>query len=153
MPSGYTLKRYIGSIFTDGSSKWQPFVQQGDWFYKVQTTEASYSTTQPATLTTLVGLPLGVIVQPLLSDNVGATGSGSQITTIYVSSPADGNVQLPIGGINIFVSNATSIQTTPMVAPPTNRNGQVYISIPNFSPTAGGTIYSHGWVDRRGKDD
>lgn len=153
MPSGYTLKRYIGSIFTDGSSKWQPFVQQGDWFYKVQTTEASYSATQPATLTTLVGLPLGVIVQPLLSDNVGATGSGSQITTIYVSSPADGNVQLPIGGINIFVSNATSIQTTPMVAPPTNRNGQVYISIPNFSPTAGGTIYSHGWVDRRGKDD
>lgn len=86
MPATYTLKRRIGSMYTDGSGNWRSFTQFGNYFQWV-TPPKDIDATNPGTSAVLRTLttPLGIqtLAQLEITINEGG-GAGA----VYFSSPA-----------------------------------------------------------------
>ena len=147
MPTGYTLSRRIGAIQTNGSAQWVKFQQDGDRFYRLQIGDYTISGTFAATLRTL-SIPLGIVVQPMLSLTTQAVNNTS--TTVQVAPAADATLLAFIGGQYEGAAAEGSTSYTPSVGPPSNTSSQLYFAVPNYSST--GTIATVGWIDRRGQD-
>jgi hypothetical protein len=146
LPSGYTQFRRIGSVVTTGS-QFTNFHQNGDEFLfdapVLMVNGTAVSTT--ATLFS-VGVPTQVQCWAIL--NVYFTGSAG-IYGLITSPDQSSQVQnVPSGNLNLGLISASggsgywyTIRTT---------NGQVRVVA---SASVNLYINSHGWIDRRGRDN
>lgn len=144
LPSGYTLFRYIGAGFTNGSAQWTGFIQIGDDFYWT-TPVLDFASTGSLTATLLTcSVPRGRRVKAYFNMQ---TQPGAGIMMIYLSSPD--------------VSDQAPSQTVSPIASLLTLNGgcqaQCYVNTSaqirhRESQAANMWIATLGWADLRGKD-
>lgn len=92
MPTNYTLRRRIGSIFLNSSSQWTAFTQRGQEFWWVTptndiTASGSFGSTS-ANFT--IASPLGISVQAIMNFQFNAA-SGAP-AACYFRNPSDGDI-------------------------------------------------------------
>jgi hypothetical protein len=147
MPSGFTKKRYLGAIKTDGSAHPLAFTQVGDdflWTTPIaEITNSNPGNTNQQTIT-LAGVPTG---QKLWWKWQAAVTSN---TNIYISSPDAANQQastttnpastLSLGTTTTFSGNGITR---------TNTSAQINY---RMAVNANWTLVTIGWVDQRGKN-
>lgn len=76
-PANYTVKRYLGSMRTDGSSQWRKFTQTGKTFiWDVSTQDVTAGVSTNARVNTTLTVPIGTVVEALF--RVGVSGTVSQ---------------------------------------------------------------------------
>jgi hypothetical protein len=161
MPSGYTLKRRVGSIRTDGSGNIIDFIQRGDQFlWKIPRQDVL--ATNPGTSGALYTLstPLGVRTEAMLVavgyDQI--SGLAHYASRCYVSSPDVDNVAADWAsgsGLSwsLFVNTAvTNWQMGTMDRVWTDTSSQVRARIAVSGSSAQLIIQTRGWVDARGRD-
>ena len=147
-PGGTTSFRRIGSFRTDVSSHILAFVQRGDrfdWSTPIQEYNGVAGHTT-ADILTLVGVPLGVSVQAMLTGYVMDTAtpnSSAYLSEINLADLAPGSTGLTCvnGGINTYSSYAISIPTT-INATIRKRVGSVTFLM---------LVITNGWIDTRGR--
>jgi hypothetical protein len=142
MPSGWTQKRYIGSLLTTGSAI-RLFDQFGDNFI-LQPSVASHTgyspgTTNRVTLTMIV--PTGVVVlatirfQPAGNSYVGRIyhyNEPDSLPVLVTNDDAMINSTFNRGGVRMRLTNAS---------------GQLHIRLTLAAGSV--TIVTEGWIDRR----
>ena len=155
LPSGYTLFRRIGSMRTNGTQQWWKFVQRGDEFlWDVASLDVNFAGTTAIQVASLK-VPTGLIVNALLNVGGIGPGTGAGQGRAWVFSPAinsAGDLASPSTSFNagIFTSAPGSQNWTGLNIR-TNSVGQVYYSTEISSMSL--QIFTHGWIDRRGRDD
>ncbi len=148
LPSGYTLKRRIGSFRTDGSSHILAFSQNGDEFLwaaaVADVNVANLGTT--ATLFTLT-VPTGVKVNALLRAFALTAAVGTLVlltspdeNSVAANSPA-GNDSIITQVANNYVGGHFNLRT--------NTSGQIR-AVSSTGSTAL-LVATYGWVDYRGR--
>jgi hypothetical protein len=152
MPSGYTLKRRIGSFKTDGSSHILAFTQDGDYF-RWSAMVADFADTNPGTSAvskTLSGVPSGVSVLALLL--ISAT-TGSNDFVGYISDPAASDeVPVRATGFHNFGGVNTGESAGAQMTVRTNTSAQVRYRISASGASDAVRCVTLGWTDRRGRD-
>jgi hypothetical protein len=149
LPIGYTIYRRIGSLLTDGSVHWMPYLQVGDEFIWPATVGdvAVTNLNTTATLYTLT-VPTGVQVNALFRCSVL---NGSSVVSVLIQPPdqnteavgsVTGNGSLASPGSGLVVRGHFNIRT--------NTSAQIRAVATVASTTFDVTTY--GWVDRRGKN-
>lgn len=149
MPANYTLFRRIGSMKTNGSAQWQSFVQKGDYFYIILTTDFTAGATSTATLRTL-SVPTGIVVLPLLTLYGGGGGGG---TNLFQLAPAsDATLLAEVFRVGSQDLSYINVAASTAIGPSTNTSAQIYVAVPNYYSAAPPTLSTYGWIDMRGKD-
>lgn len=153
MPTNYTLKRRIGSIKTDSASGWTLFTQVGDefhWAANVVELGSTAVTATTANTITLAGVPPGVNVDALFHGaiNPGASSNGILFTSL------DENDIAVLGGTgsrnaSLWAATSGSFQAGDY-RKRTNTSAQIRWRA--FAASGDASIYTYGWVDRRGRD-
>lgn len=155
MPSGYTYKRRNASLKTTVSSQIITYLQFGDKFMQTAAS-LDISATNPGTTAvtrTLPSVPTGIIVEPVLSVTIDSDVSGDQT---YLSSLSQTDVAAT--GANSQVAITISAAATQQVAGMvygvfTNTSGQIRSRNASGAAASVLRIKTHGWIDRRGRDD
>jgi len=148
MPTGYTKKRRLGSILTDGSADILAFTQFNDTFLLSVPVVGSDFAVSGTAESRIVATPLGVRCSPILNASVNSTASTG---VIHVYSPAQGE---PSGDSGAIISyDAThpgplNIQITGLY---TNLSSQIMVKA-NPDLVFFFTLTTVGWVDDRGKN-
>lgn len=159
MPSGYTEKRRIGSIKTDGSSHIIAFSQVGDWFYWAASKQDMTTplTNNTDTLITL-SVPTGIRSVPFFRVFV-ETGTNGDVTGLRWCTPDLGphdavlNSTMEHAQIGSYGNAATTTRFAgAQDSQMTNLSAQLsfYINFSSDTLTAFG-IDTYGWQDFRGK--
>ncbi len=143
MPADYDSFRRIGSIVRS-SSAIVVFRQFGDHFNRAELT-LSTGTSNKSSALTVVGVPTGIVVKPILRIvNVNSGG----FTSIRLGDAAAGSAN-----ILTSLSDASNVQDVIYPFVHTNTSGQIYHSITIDSGSALATnLNTIGWIDRRGQD-
>lgn len=145
MPSGWTARRRIGAICTDGSAQIVPFVQVGDEFQWV-TPRASYNAAPPATRT-LVQIDAPPGVRTLARLRAYLTGNSTCYARVATTDEADvapalaDNDCMSIVGV-AYVMNLLRLTDT-------SRQIAIRASTAGLGPLV---LNTTGWVDTRGKN-
>jgi len=147
MPTGYAIRRRIGSFKTDGSAHIVPFSQRGDEFLWVTPVSVLGDTgiafpTALANLTMMV--PTGVVVSALFSGRFGSTSPLAITFSALVQTGAtasQANVAAHDRGDSIYAAVRTDTA------------GRVQWVADGSGSSQTRIIYTHGWIDRRGRDD
>lgn len=149
MPSGYTLKRRIGSFKTNGSAQIIAFTQTGDRF-EWTTATADVSTTATASGNYTFNVPTGVSVVWFGAMKLSYT-SGTGSLTVSLLAPGQ---SAPSGTAHVgFVAAANAIDQC-YVEMRTNTSAQVAFRGDGTGSLVGSIgIVTQGWIDRRGRDD
>jgi hypothetical protein len=145
MPTNYDRKRRIGSMKTDGSAQWVAFVQDGDTFlWAAEINDVSGSQTTPSTIT--LSVPTGLSVEALFNAaNTDASDvkylfySGLLANISYASGHTNGQ------GYSAVTGNGGSGQYRVR----TDTSARIKF-VANTTITL--SLWTSGWVDRRGKD-
>lgn len=147
MPSGYTLKRRIGDILTDGSSNIVTFVQHDNRFVYAGALHNDYNTTNNTTayLITLSVPPKIAVTALIWVSGTIASGSDEEI----FASPDLPDVAPSATGLANFIVNS-SAESAEQLAIVTNTTQQIR----ERGSTSGATLYveTYGWVDDRGQN-
>lgn len=158
MPTGYTARRRLGSIKTDGSSNIILFSQDGDEFlWDVATVDVDASNPGTAAVTRTLNVPTGIKTVAIV--NVGAFASTNHpIANISALDVSDQAVQTmttaTLTGLGSVTSEGTAGTNGWGFASAhvrTNTSGQVRSRL---SPSGAGDrigIITRGWLDKRGK--
>jgi hypothetical protein len=151
MPTGYTLKRRVGSVKTDGSGNLINFVQLNDrflWDVPVQ----DVNTTNPGTSAVLATLsvPTGVKVCPI------ALYQAAYLNTVYdvlITSP-DQTDTAPTSSLYNARANASASTYFTFVGIDvwTNTSGQIRYRVDTSTANVIAYITTFGWIDPRGRD-
>jgi hypothetical protein len=150
LPTGYTLRRRIGSVRTDSSAHFLAYVQLGDEFLLAAgiADEAALGVTNSATLLAL-SVPTGIQVNALfngemISDTAATLGlfTSPDQTSTAANTPA-GNFQLDVAVALGADAAQLNIRT--------NTSGQVRFISSIASPHSTLSIVTQGWVDTRGR--
>jgi hypothetical protein len=147
MPSGYTLKRRIGSFKTDGSAHIIPFSQNGDEFLWVTPVSVVNDTgvAFPTSLTNLtMVVPTGVVVNAIFSGRFGATAA----LAIAFSSPVQTGTATAQANVTAHDRGGTIY-----AAVRTDTAGRIQWLADSAGTSPARIIYTHGWIDRRGRDN
>lgn len=146
MPSGYTRKRRIGCIITDGSGNIRAFRQVGGWFhykgsFPQPVINQSLTGGATATLYTLTGVPLGLKVElELLGNTSGGSGQGwCALTDPDLGAPTDN-----IWGT--FRADSSTGVGAELCRVWSNASGQIYARL---QTTAALNVWVRGWYDGR----
>lgn len=152
MPTNYTLKRRVGSLFLNSSGQWQSFTQRGQEFWWAapgnDVTQAP-TFTNTATNFTLAGAPNGISTQVILNYQFyGASGSAN---TMYIRHPSDTDMTLSsLNGVTARDGSTTGAGTAGQVRVWTNTSQQV-----NAKAGVGtsNSLYLSvlGWFDPQGR--
>lgn len=149
LPSGYTLKRRLGSFRTDGSAHIITFFQFGDeflWKTPVNNTAGSVTTT-PVTVTLTV--PTGVVVKGTFN-GAGTLGSpGVRVVLFYSFQASTQAANTPSGNINVTWGSADS-QGGGQFSLLTNTSEQIAVLADNTTTVI---VATTGWTDYRGRLD
>jgi len=151
MPSGYTEKRRIGSIMTDGSAHIISFLQRGDDFYWLDPVLDINATDATTAATRTISVPSGINVKAYL-DVFTLNGSGG-ISGTYFSSPNvnDDSTSLSANVIpSVGFDNGTGNRSAGgQVSVWTNTSAQIRTrSVASLTLR----VSTLGWLDRRGRD-
>jgi hypothetical protein len=146
MPTNYTRKRRIGSMKTDGSSKWIAFVQFGNEFLW----SAAVLDVNEATLTTseeleTLSVPTGVQVMARLRGLMQHATSGTKIL-LHSTDAAD---IAPANGNFTAIAQITAVNVAFTVDVRTNTSGQIKAISSAASTTL--QLVTYAWIDRRGR--
>lgn len=149
LPSGYTVKRRIGWIRTDGSSNIIQYTQRsGQFYWNTSASDVSGTVTTTAALYTL-SVPPSSNSDPIYANILANGGNTSSNYYIRISSPfrddespSNGNAQLTM--VLPTNSGRTSAELLVLV----NSSGQMRAksSVASLSFA----VWTHGWVDPRG---
>lgn len=147
MPTGYAVRRRIGSFKTDGGAHIVPFSQHGDEFLWITPVSVMNDTgiaypTSSASLT--MAVPTGVMVNALFS---GRFGSSSTQAIAFSAL-----VQTGTAAIQANVS-AHDRGGTVYTAMRTDTSGRIQWVADGTGSFQTRIIVTHGWIDRRGRDD
>jgi hypothetical protein len=146
MPSGYTYKRRIGSVSTQGAAVLIPFKQTGDIFIAPTSTHDLSSVHPPTASRSFVTLwvPRGVKVTALFRADI--TDPTSQTAVVFTSPDETDN---PAQAGFADMANGTTFTVAGMFQKVTNTSGQ--IGYRGSSATTVLNLSTYGWVDTRGR--
>lgn len=150
MPSGYTLKRRIGSFLTDGSSHIVTFKQDGDRF-RWTTGVVDVNSTNPGTsaVTAAISTPLGVKTWADLIVNL------NNATTALINglvTSLDETDRAPSGTEhNFLATGATGGRSATSLLIKTDTSSQVRYRLSASGASDIIFIETFGWVDQRGR--
>jgi hypothetical protein len=146
MPANYTLFRRIGSAKTNGSSQWIKFIQLGDTFtWDVAAADVSSATTSTTAVTTALSVPSGVQVNAIINYFLNPALAANGLVT-----PLDITDTAPSSGDFLVTSGASAPGQTAYTVR-TNTSGQVRRRESNNGTVSSVFIFTHGWIDDRGK--
>lgn len=148
MPTSYTKKRRIGSIKTDGSGHIIAFVQNGDrfdWLVPVNDIPSNTPGVTTGSLVALASVPLGIIVQAILTGNANDPSSGSGL---YLSSPAQTDVAFGVAAITAQVASGGVTAYSALIETDTAQHIRRRLS----STTGAYLAITNGWIDARGRN-
>jgi hypothetical protein len=148
LPSGYTLKRRMGSFKTDSNAHIIPFSQNGDEFLwktpasVMNDTGIAFPTSQ-TNLTMVV--PPGVVVNAIFSGRFGSASPQAITFSALVQT----------GAVAIIHSNLAShsLGSSIFTALRTDTAGRIQWIADGGGSSTTRIIFTHGWIDRRGRDD
>jgi hypothetical protein len=153
MPASYTLKRRIGSGFTNGSAQWTSFTQQNDEFWW-STPPAldlnAVGSTANRTLTAMT-VPTGVIVKWIGNMSVLAGASGAQ--RVLLTDPANADIAPSVTASpesTIGFNGAASTTISAQCSVWTNTSAQIGVRVSQATDAL--QIQTIAWIDRRGRD-
>ena len=155
MPSGYTLKRRIGSIRTNGSGNIIKFWQYRDEFtWDVPVADVTATTPGSSAVTRTLTVPTGLKVKANVSVACTSTTTADVIGGVYLSdldstdTASSVNVFNPIYGYHEGVAN---FQYSAVGYCWTNTSAQIR-SRCQLAGGASSVLYinTNGWIDRRG---
>lgn len=150
MPTSYTLKRRICSMFLNSSGQWASVTQRGQEFWWATPTNDINALTVGTTSAnvTLAGLPLGVSTQAIMNFYFQApAGSAS---TLYVRNPSDTDVALAsLNGPNLRDPSTTQLGTAGQSRIWTNTSQQLAVRAGAASSLLYGSVL--GWYDTQGR--
>ncbi|MBP0581869.1 hypothetical protein J8I29_21245 [Labrys sp. LIt4] len=157
MPSGYTARRRLGSIRTNGSSQVTAFLQVGDEFiWTVPVMDRNGNSASGATSVT-ISVPSGVRVKARLRGAIQTTASNFVTMSVYSPEITDqtamsGNagsasMVIPISGAP-FSSNSWGASAFDVV---TNTSSQVRVAVTSTSTAGTVALQTDGWIDARGR--
>lgn len=152
MPAGYTYKRRIGSVLTNGSANIQQFRQfEGKFLYNVSMQDIFGSALSTSGALYTLSTPLGVKTQPIIA-------AFAVLTTGYplllLSSPDVNNEDPASAGFD-WHANATANNTvTHSVMYGAHLTTNTSSQIRGRTNSASVTLYveTYGWIDPRGTD-
>lgn len=150
MPTNYTLKRRIGSIFYNGSSQWASFTQRGQEFWWASPPGDVSTSTLGNTSTnfTLASVPTGISVQAILNLEF-QSGSGSA-GVLYVRNPNDTDIApSSVNGRTLRDGSTTQQGTAGQVRVWTNTSQQIAARASVSSCILNGATL--GWFDPQGR--
>jgi hypothetical protein len=153
MPSGYTLKRRIGSFKTNGSAQIIDFVQDGDEFLWASGAVQDASLTDPGTSIVLrtMSVPTGLPVWWNGKIQLQNTNTGNN-SGAGVGSPSQTTVSNMLPNVITAASGVGSANSPPIYIR-TNTSAQINTQIFGFSSALVTlTVSTFGWRDRRGRD-
>lgn len=146
MPSGYSYKRRIGSMTTDGSSHWTAFHQDGGWFYLVSGTQEASNVAGTGTwaLQTLADLPTGVSLRPILGLQADVNDATTHAVAVQSATFVPSGSYAPLMQVSSGLYNGG----TEVSSFWTNTSRQIYMlgSTSNLQYT----LFLSGWYDARG---
>lgn len=145
MPSGYTLKRYIGSMSTNGSSQWAAFVQNGgDFRWVVPPLDGNGISLTTAYANITLSVPLGVKVR---AEGRATGGSGSGFIATRPTTGSDGTPSGTVAPLAILNGGALAYAPAGVWSVWTNTSGQI-----QWAASGSETAYlvTTGWFDLRG---
>lgn len=149
LPSGYTLKRRIGSFKTDGTAHIVPFSQNGDEFlWKTPPIDQSVSLGATSKLFA-ISVPPDVQTNALFAGSAVATTNAS----VLFQSPTQNMLAVTGQGAGsdlIVVAGASGNGAGGRFSIRTDISQQIR-AVANTTVSL--TIFTHGWIDRRGRDD
>lgn len=159
MPSGWTARRRIGSIRTDGSAQIIAFSQVGDeflWDAPVRDYQGAPGVSTAVLRT--VTVPTGVQVRALLTAGV-ANGSGSALVCHLSSPDISDNALATLSGITLGTTGAVTISASlsagnvwefTSVDVRTNTSAQIRTRVSLTGASDYLALITNGWIDRRG---
>lgn len=152
LPSGYTLRRRIGSVETDGAAHFLPYNQTGNRFDRaspqLELTASPGATT--AQILPLSGVPGGVVVEAILHGTIQDATAVNPI--LYVSSFGQTDVAASVTALTAIIggpAGVSAIAGFSGVRVVTNTLGEIRYR-PN-STTISINLASDGWIDTRGQ--
>ncbi|MDE1839571.1 MAG: hypothetical protein KGH87_06595 [Thaumarchaeota archaeon] len=151
MPSGYTYKRRIGSMKTDGSSNWTLFFQQGDIFeWAAPTLDVNINNPGVASVLQVLTVPLGVIVRALI--RAGSISTTTACAVIIqdpaVTDSAPSSTVAPLESLNVSTAAAAYQEMSVF----TNVSSQVRSRFSASDANTNLYMATTGWIDSRGKN-
>jgi hypothetical protein len=149
MPSGYTVKRRIAWIITDGSANIAQYTQRGDDFtFSSSVLDASTTLGTTAVLYT-VTVPPSLVTDPIWTKTIVNGGDSSSNYYIRISSPYQTDA-VPSASIAQLASGfpSTSSRFSAQIVVLTNTSRQIRAR--SSIAGMGFSISTEGWIDRRG---
>lgn len=155
LPASYTAFRRIGSMKTSASSWWTSFTQVGDefrWAANVGELTAFAITDTVAHTLTLAGVPTGVIVNCLFHGAIAPSGSANGVLFTSLDE-ADAAVLGLTGSRNasLWAQTSGAFQAGDFNVR-TNASAQFRWRAFGTTGTPDVSVYTYGWIDRRGRD-
>lgn len=148
MPSGYTKKRRIGFIMTDGSGNIRAFFQEGDHFFWVTPTLDISTTTLSTTSTSFaLSVPTGMALIAGLVAYSNSTASNIYLSSLSTTDMAPSNSAAPL----MTLSYQTSPGHAQFYQLLTNTSQQIRARSGVASSTLRAVTFFY--IDRRGRDD
>jgi hypothetical protein len=149
MPSGYTARRRLGAIKTDGSSQVTAFIQVGDQFlWDSPVADASSSVSSAAAqLVTLSVPPIAGI-----EADFEFSADSSSFGFVLVSSPLTSDLapSSTVAPYFTVIAASTNSRGYARLRIRTNGSGQIRHRNTNSASTTV-NIITHGWIDTRGR--
>lgn len=149
LPSGYTVKRRIGWIRTDGSSNIEQYTQRSDVFlWNTSAIDVSGGVTTTAALYAL-SVPPSSSTDPIHANIIANGGNISSNYFIRLSSPFQ-NDEVPVLGNSqlTMVLPSNSGRTAAQLLMLVNSSGQIRAR--SSVASLGFDVRTQGWVDKRG---
>lgn len=150
LPSGYTAKRRIGAVVTDGTGTIRPFLQSGDDFYYTSGGVLDVNTNSLGTTALLFTLstPPGLQTQAKIMVN---GGNSSANFWIRISSPLTSDLAPDNTSAQIYSNYAAAAsKLSAEIDVLTNTSSQIRARASLTSQSL--TVLTFGYVDRRGRD-
>lgn len=147
MPSGWTARRRIGAIRTDGSAQIVPFVQVGDEFQWV-TPRVSYNAAPPATRT-LVQIDAPPGVRTLARLRAYLTNNSTCYVRVTTTDEADVAPTWADNDCNVVYGVAYAPSVNLLRLTDTSQQIAIRASTAGLGPLV---LNTTGWVDTRGKN-
>src|SRR5215831_2759129 len=147
LSAGYTLFRRIGAMRTNASGQWTAFNQMGDeflWTAMVADVTAAAITATP--LTPVLTVPTGIQVWAMLNACMIATGVGALLL-----NPLDAAAQT-VTATNATVRNISGTNTPTFISSIRTSNAAQIRAVGDGAAGSAYSIYTIGWIDRRGRD-
>lgn len=151
LPSGYSYKRRLGSVKTNGSAQFLAYSQTGDRFtWDTPTLDITAATPGGSAVTRALSVPTGVVVEACFNFELsGVTNDAIEFSALAVADLAPSTTAAPLSQ---FVAVGAAVTFSSFYRCLTNTLAQIRS---RMLSGAGGTLYmsTTDWIDRRGRDD